>query len=1218
MINKKFIMLAILIVCLLTVSAVSAADNATEDIIGTDDTKDVVSSKDDEVMSAGETQILEKENADVLSSNGTSFGDLANLINNAEKGSTITLDRDYINDDGYSKYGIVIDKDLNIEGAGHTIDGNGKSRMFKIPQGVHVVITNLRFQNGHVDDYEDGGGAIYVQDYLKVINCTFYNNSHKSNGGAIASYEESGEKIAINCNFTNNHADMDGALCRIDAVLCTFEGNTVDAHDNYRTAMSSASATLCTFGVNQTIRWVDIIIPNFQASEHVDLSWGSQFSFDLLDSSRKYDGLNVTIELSNASGTVATYYGLTGKGWIAKAPAGSYNYTLSIAKHPDVPKINGTIHIYYDLFVPTDIGTGYNYNDTVPVKLFNFADYLVVNRVVSVDVNGGGSVEYITDETGQFYIPVKDLAPNSYSVHVYFQGEDDLTPIDSTIKLEINKAATKFVSNVLVTDYCSDNFLVISFKDIFNNIIGGVNLTVDFNGVKNYTADENGQIKISTKGLTPNTYLVNVTFDGNDFYLESNTTSKIVVNKLETKLTANPVSTFYDVDDNLVIYLTDSFGRNIADALIYVDLNGTTRNYTTDKNGQVKISTLGYTQNTYPVNITFNGNNLYGKSNVSTNFVINKDTPNLIANDVTTYYNSSDELVIKLLDRDGNPISSVPISLALDYSKNSTNVDGQFIFSTNASGVYTITLVDGQGNPVTGIPISADLNNDVLYTTDKDGQIKLPIRNLVPDTYTANITFSGNEKYGQSSAVTKIVVNKQLTDLDVKSVISSYGDYEELIITLVNGQGNPVKDAVISVALDVFNVTFTTDVNGQVNLPLMNFNPGNYVVTGTYSGNDYYIGSNASGVLVFNKCITELTAVGVNTTYGVDKNILVTLKDKNGNPIEGAEILVEIGDGKYLTDANGQVNISTIGLVPKTYVFKVTFMGDSQYEGSTEIFKVVVSKAASKLTAVGVNTTYGDNQNAVITLSDENGNLIGGTKLLVNISDGKYITDANGQVKVSTKGLLPNTYDVLISFEGNELYNESTGHVKIVVNKVASKLIAVGVNTVYGDDKNAFIILKDANGKSIGGAEILVDGSAKKTDAKGQVKVSTKGMVPKTYNLKLTFNGNNIYDKSTGTVKVVVSKATPKLTAKSKAFKKSAKTKKYTVTLKTNKNKVMKSTLVTLNVNKKTYKVKTNSKGQAIFNLKKLTKKGKYTAVVKYAGSKYYNAKSVKVKITVK
>lgn len=62
----------------------------------------------------------------------------------------------------------------------------------------------------------------------------------------------------------------------------------------------------------------------------------------------------------------------------------------------------------------------------------------------------------------------------------------------------------------------------------------------------------------------------------------------------------------------------------------------------------------------------------------------------------------------------------------------------------------------------------------------------------------------------------------------------------------------------------------------------------------------------------------------------------------------------------------------------------------------------------------------------------------------------------------------------------------------------------------------------------------------------------------------------------------------------------------------------MKNTWITLKVNKKTYKVKTNSKGVATFKLAKLTKKGKYTAVVKYAGSNYYNAKTVKPKITVK
>ena len=91
-----------------------------------------------------------------------------------------------------------------------------------------------------------------------------------------------------------------------------------------------------------------------------------------------------------------------------------------------------------------------------------------------------------------------------------------------------------------------------------------------------------------------------------------------------------------------------------------------------------------------------------------------------------------------------------------------------------------------------------------------------------------------------------------------------------------------------------------------------------------------------------------------------------------------------------------------------------------------------------------------------------------------------------------------------------------------------------------------------------------------------------------------------------------------KLIAKATTFKSSVKTKKYSVTLKTSKNKAMKNTKVTLKVNKKTYTSTTNSKGQATFKITKLTKKGKFTAVVKFAGNKYYNAKTVKPKITVK
>lgn len=99
---------------------------------------------------------------------------------------------------------------------------------------------------------------------------------------------------------------------------------------------------------------------------------------------------------------------------------------------------------------------------------------------------------------------------------------------------------------------------------------------------------------------------------------------------------------------------------------------------------------------------------------------------------------------------------------------------------------------------------------------------------------------------------------------------------------------------------------------------------------------------------------------------------------------------------------------------------------------------------------------------------------------------------------------------------------------------------------------------------------------------------------------------------------ITVKKATPKLTAKNKAFKKAKKTKKYAVTLKTNEGKALKNTKVTIKVKGKTYKAQTNSKGKATFKITKLNKKGKFKAVVKSKKTDCYNSVSKKVKITVK
>ena len=165
------------------------------------------------------------------------------------------------------------------------------------------------------------------------------------------------------------------------------------------------------------------------------------------------------------------------------------------------------------------------------------------------------------------------------------------------------------------------------------------------------------------------------------------------------------------------------------------------------------------------------------------------------------------------------------------------------------------------------------------------------------------------------------------------------------------------------------------------------------------------------------------------------------------------------------------------------------------------------------------------------------------------------------------------------------------------------------------------ITLKDVKGKVIANAKVTVDLNSAKTyttDKNGQVKVSTKGLAPKKYSAKVTFNGNANYLKSSKTVKVTVKKATPKITAKTKTFKTTTKTKKYAIVLKNNINKAISKAKVYLKVGGKTYKATTNSKGKATFKITKLTKKGTFKATITYKGNTYYNKATKKVKIKVK
>ena len=201
-------------------------------------------------------------------------------------------------------------------------------------------------------------------------------------------------------------------------------------------------------------------------------------------------------------------------------------------------------------------------------------------------------------------------------------------------------------------------------------------------------------------------------------------------------------------------------------------------------------------------------------------------------------------------------------------------------------------------------------------------------------------------------------------------------------------------------------------------------------------------------------------------------------------------------------------------------------------------------------------------------------------------------------------------YDIIIVNPVSYQININT----LVVNKVDSKISVSNVEAVYNDGKYLVINLNGCDGN----VSVILNGKTiSRVSQNGFVKIPIT-LSPNSYIAQITYEGDINHKMSTATAKIVVTKATPKLTAKKATFKSKTKTKKYSVVLKDNKNMAMKKVKVTLKVKGKTYRATTNAKGKATFKITKLTKKGKHTATVKFAGNANFKAVSKKVKITVK
>ena len=410
-----------------------------------------------------------------------------------------------------------------------------------------------------------------------------------------------------------------------------------------------------------------------------------------------------------------------------------------------------------------------------------------------------------------------------------------------------------------------------------------------------------------------------------------------------------------------------------------------------------------------------------------------------------------------------------------------------------------------------------------------------------------------------------------------------------------------------------------------------------------YKGTAIYCHFEGNEIPSMAYCYAKLD-VNQSGQYYKDKSLVIKLIETDSKlPLGGIAIRIMFSNGKstkVTTDSKG-IAIYRIPFAAGIYCATVTV--DSQYVTVDDagLDNILIERVPGTLEMNCSGDTYG---NVTLTFRLSNSDLVCGTSTYYDYETGVYrwydpkiyfseetieirfsngksatvITDSNGIATYSVP-FGGGVYSAFVSVSGDNIIIEDARLDNIVINKIPVNLDMF----VGGSYQRAVtVVLLDANFTNpVSGEKVEIRFSNGKsavvtTDSIGVASYSVP-FAPGHYILTANLLSER-FAAGSKSVSVNIIKATAKLTASKKTFKLKAKSKKYTITLNDDFAQPIKNAMVTIKVNGKTYKAKTNSMGKATFKITKLKKKGRFKATVRYAGDNYYNPVIKKVTIIVK
>ena len=1024
--------------------------------------------------------------------------------------------------------GITINKDITIDGKGHTIDAKNLGRIFSIGEGFTVTLTNATLINGKATEggaiYNDGsltlsdvklsdnaadgyGGAVFNNGELVVSDSVFDSNDVLNRGSASVDYGGAaiynwydGTLTVSGSNFTNNIKNYKNGDNLVGAITtignATVSGsNFVNNSGRWGGAISATGAELrknsSTLTVSNTI-----FKDNSALYAGAVYIWGSNYNIAdcVFDNNTAFGKGNMTPNNNNGGALVVSQVSRFNEP-ITGTISGS-KFTNNKAQYGGAAYFNKGFVTITDSVFENNVATAEG-------GAVDFSHASVKDLVVSI--NNSSFVGNKAPVAGAIFTNVDSKITNSNFTKntaskggaVLNENGAKLTVDNSTFK---DNAADSYGGAVF-----NNGELVVS-DSVFdsNDIVNRGSAGVDYGGAAIYNW-ENAKLDISKSNFTNN-----------------------IKNYVNGDRLVGAVTTIGNatISDSYFVNNSGRWGGALAatggvsgSAINTIDVDGTKFvNNTALYGGAMFVWASNYTIS----NSVFDNNSAFGKGDMSPN------------------NNNGGALVVT---QDNIPVSGKIVNSNFTNNKaqyggaawineGTVDIDGSNFINNTATAeagaigfdsqyIKIIATVDGSKfvNNTAGSRAGAIYNlGDLTITCSEFDNNKAQFGDIIYNNNLGNkegiLSINGN-KYSNFTENKAPIINIGdintisstggiiVTVLDNKTVNVCYGDVVTLHATVV-ADGVLVAGQKLFFVIDNVEYIANSLGNGSYIASYEVKDVGSKTVGIVYDGSDVNI---KTGMLNISKATPDLTVGALNITVG-DLEIITVTGPKDAT---GLITLTLNGIDYILPIYNGEAKFYFQDLAYGTYDVSASYSGDNHYvaaENST-VFKV--DKVLANLKINVEDITFGENGLVIITLPSD----IDGSIVTVNVNGKVYPVDIeNGFGKLPLRELDAGDYTISAVFAGNDKYLPGVSNALLTVSKAGPALNVLISDVGYDGVFNINVALTGVDAIGLNGNVIVTvnnkDYSVNIVNGKGTA-VGVK-LAAGTYDFTAAWAGNDNYN----------------------------------------------------------------------------------------------------------